>query len=140
MASFNQVVLVGNITRDIEVRYVQSGTAVSTVGLAVNDRVKKGNEWTEETTFVDLTAWGRTAEVLAEYAHKGSCILVSGRLKADSWQDKNTGDKRTKLGVVIDKMQLMDPPKGDAKPAAKAKPKPSATSQPEFTKPSDIPF
>ena len=106
MSSYNKVILVGNITRDIEVRYITSGTAVADVGLAVNDRVKRGDEWVDETTFVDITFWARTAEVLAEYCKKGSSILVEGRLKLDQWEQD--GQKRQKLKVIGEKMQMLD--------------------------------
>jgi single-strand DNA-binding protein len=107
MASFNRVILLGNLTRDLELRYVGSGTAVCDTGLAVNDRRKNQNgEWIEETTFVDVTFWGRTAEVANQYLHKGSPILIEGRLKLDSWEDKE-GQKRSKLRVVCERMQMM---------------------------------
>lgn len=106
MASFNRVVLVGNLTRDPELRYTPSSMAVTDVGLAVNDRRKGANgEWIEETTFVDVTVWGRTAEVLAEYCRKGSNILIEGRLKLDSWE--KDGQKRSKLKVVCETMQML---------------------------------
>ncbi|MEC9092042.1 MAG: single-stranded DNA-binding protein [Planctomycetota bacterium] len=105
MASFNRVILVGNITRDIELRYTQGGTAVTELGIAVNDRVKRNNEWIDETTFVDVTLWGRTAEVASEYLGKGSSILIEGRLKLDSWEQE--GQKRSKLRVVADRMQML---------------------------------
>lgn len=105
MASFNRVILVGNITRDIELRYTQGGTAVTELGMAVNDRVKRNNEWVDETTFVDVTLWGRTAEVASEYLGKGSSILIEGRLKLDSWEQE--GQKRSKLRVVADRMQML---------------------------------
>jgi single-strand DNA-binding protein len=105
MASFNRVILVGNLTRDPELRYIPSGTAVSEIGLAVNDRVKKGEQWVDETTFVDITLWGRTAEVANEYLSKGSSVLIEGRLKLDSWE--KDGQKRSKLRVVADKMQML---------------------------------
>ena len=108
MASFNRVILVGNLTRDPELRYLQSGMAVTDIGLAVNDRRKNANgEWIEETTFVDVTLWGRTAEVVGEYLSKGSPVLIEGRLKFDSWEDKQTGQKRSKLKVVGDRMQML---------------------------------
>ena len=85
MASFNRVILLGNLTRDVEVKYLQSGMAVAEIGMAVNDRRKGQNgEWVEETTFVDVTLWGRTAEVAGEYLSKGSPVLIEGRLKFDS--------------------------------------------------------
>ena len=108
MASFNRVILVGNLTRDVELRYTQQGgTAVTEIGLAVNDRVKRNDEWVDETTFVDITLWGRTAEVANEYLSKGSPVLIEGRLKLDSWDDKNDGKKRYKLRVVGEKMQML---------------------------------
>lgn len=105
MASYNRVVLVGNLTRDPELRYIPSGTAVSEIGLAVNDRVKKGDQWVDETTFVDVTLWARTAEVANQYLTKGSSVLVEGRLKLDMWE--KDGQKRSKLRVVADKMQML---------------------------------
>lgn len=105
MASFNRVILVGNLTRDPELRYIPSGSAVSEIGLAVNDRVKKGDQWVDETTFVDVTLWGRTAEVANEYLSKGSPILIEGRLKLDSWE--KDGQKRSKLRVIAEKMQML---------------------------------
>ena len=87
MASFNRVILVGNLTRDPELHYIPSGTAVTEIGLAVNDRRKNAQgEWVEETTFVDVTLWGRTAEVASEYLNKGSPVLIEGRLKLDTWE------------------------------------------------------
>lgn len=107
MASFNRVILVGNLTRDPELRYTPSGTAVTELGLAVNDRRKSDTgEWIEETTFVDVTLWQRNAEVASEYLTKGSPVLVEGRLKLDTWQG-NDGQKRSKLKVVGEKMQLL---------------------------------
>lgn len=106
MASFNRVILVGNVTRDPELRYISSGTAVTDIGLAVNDRRKTASgEWVEETTFVDVTLWGRTAEVAGEYVSKGSPLLIEGRLKLDTWE--KDGKKNSKLRVVCDRMQLL---------------------------------
>ena len=105
MASFNKVILVGNLTRDVDIRYTKTGTAVTDVGLAVNDRVKRDGEWVDETTFVDVTLWGRTAEVAGEYLSKGSPILIEGRLKLDTWEQD--GQKRYKLHVVGEKMQML---------------------------------
>ncbi len=107
MASFNRVILVGNLTRDPELRYLASGMAVTDIGLAVNDRRKNANgEWVEETTFVDVTLWGRTAEVVSEYLTKGSPLLIEGRLKLDSWETQD-GQKRSKLKVVGERMQML---------------------------------
>ena len=106
MASFNRVILVGNLTRDIELKYTPGGTGVTDIGMAVNDRRKNGNgEWVDEVTFVDVTLWGRTAEVASEYLSKGSPVLVEGRLKLDSWETE--GQKRSKLRVVCEKMQML---------------------------------
>lgn len=105
MASYNRVILVGNLTRDPELRYIPSGSAVSEIGLAVNDRVKKNDQWVDETTFVDVTLWGRTAEVANEYLSKGSPLLIEGRLKLDMWE--KDGQKRSKLRVVADRMQML---------------------------------
>jgi single-strand DNA-binding protein len=109
MASFNKVILMGNLTRDPEVRYTPSGTAVSDVGLAVNRRWfdKASNQSKEETTFVDVTLWGRTAEVAGEYLSKGRPVLIEGRLQLDSWEDKETGQKRSKLKVVGEQMTML---------------------------------
>jgi single-strand DNA-binding protein len=106
MASFNRVILVGNITRDIELKYTQSSLAVTELGLAVNDRRKnQAGEWIEETTFVDVTLWGRTAEIAGEYLAKGSSVLIEGRLKLDTWEKE--GQKRSKLRVVGERMQML---------------------------------
>ncbi|MBN1394160.1 MAG: single-stranded DNA-binding protein [Pirellulales bacterium] len=107
MASYNRVILLGNLTRDPEIRYLQSGTAVTDVGLAVNDRRKNANgEWVEDTTFVDVTLWSRTAEVAGEYLSKGSPVLIEGRLKLDAWEGQD-GQKRSKLKVVGERMQML---------------------------------
>jgi single-strand DNA-binding protein len=106
MASFNRVILVGNVTRDIELRYTQSGLAVTDLGLAVNDRRKnQAGEWVEDTTFLDVTLWGRTAEVASEYLTKGSPVLIEGRLKLDTWEQE--GQKRSKVRVVGERMQML---------------------------------
>jgi single-strand DNA-binding protein len=127
MASFNKVILLGNVTRDPELRYIANGTAVTDIGLAVNDRRKTATgEWVEETTFVDVTLWGRTAEVAGEYVTKGSPLLIDGRLKLDTWE--KDGKKNSKLRVVCERMQLLggrsgegrsgEGPRGKARPAA----------------------
>ncbi len=107
MASYNRVVLLGNLTRDPELRYIPSGTAVADIGLAVNDRRKNAQgEWVEEATFVDVTLWARTAEVASEYLSKGSPVLIEGRLKFDQWETPD-GQKRSKLRVVGERMQML---------------------------------
>jgi single-strand DNA-binding protein len=106
MASFNRVILVGNLTRDVEVKYLQSGTAVTDIGIAVNDRRKnQQGDWIEETTFVDITLWARQAEVAGEYLSKGSPVLIEGRLKLDQWE--TDGKKQSKLRVVGERMQML---------------------------------
>ena len=106
MASFNRVILMGNLTRDPELRYTPTGTAVTEIGLAINSRRKNANgEWIEETTFVDVTLWSRTAEVASEYLSKGSPVLIEGRLKLDTWESE--GQKRSKLRVIGEQMQML---------------------------------
>ncbi|QDV64690.1 single-stranded DNA-binding protein [Crateriforma conspicua] len=106
MASYNRVVLMGNLTRDIDLRYTPGGRAVTDIGIAVNDRRKNAEgEWVDETTFVDVTLWGRTAEVASEYLSKGSPIFIEGRLKLDSWE--KDGKKNYKLRVIGERMQLI---------------------------------
>lgn len=109
MASFNRVVLMGNLTRDPEVRYTTGGTAVTDVSLAINRyrTDKNTNQRIEETTFVEVTLWGRTAEIAGEYLGKGRPVLIEGRLQQDQWEDKETGQKRSKLKVVGESMQLL---------------------------------
>jgi single-strand DNA-binding protein len=108
MPNLNKVHLMGNITREIELRYTPKGTAVADIGLAINRRIKhEGQEATEETTFVDVTLWGRTAEVVHEYSGKGEPIYIEGRLQMDTWVDKETGGNRSKLKIVADSMQLL---------------------------------
>ncbi len=107
MASFNRVILLGNLTRDIELRHLPSGMAVADVGLAVNDRRKnQAGEWVEETSFIDVTLWGRTAEVASQYLTKGSPILIEGRLKQETWETAE-GEKRSKVKVVCERMQMV---------------------------------
>src|SRR5580765_4071385 len=109
MASFNKVILMGNLTRDPQVRYTPSGTAVAEIGLAVNRYWfdKQTNSRREETTFVDVTLWGREAEVAGEYLAKGRPVLIEGRLQLDTWDDKQSGQKRSKLRVVAERMQML---------------------------------
>ena len=144
MASFNRVVLVGNLTRDPECRYIPSGTAVADICLAVNDRRKTPTgEWADETTFVDITLWGRQAEVVAEFCTKGSPLLLEGRLKLDTWEAD--GQKRSKLKVVGERIQFLGTPgakgsgsTGTFRPSAQ-----SAQSYDEMIPPNDpedIPF
>ena len=113
MANLNKVLLMGNLTRDPEVRYTPKGTAVAELGIAVN-RVYSGEngEKREEVTFVDVTVWGRTAENVGEYLKKGRPVFIEGRLQLDSWEDKQSGQKRNKLKVVADNVQFLGSPRG----------------------------
>jgi len=115
MANLNKVQLIGNITRDPEVKYTPKGSAVTDLGLAINRfYTTETGEKREEVTFVDVTLWGRQAEIAGEYCKKGRSIYVEGRLQLDSWEDKTTGQKRNKLRVVGDSMQLLGPKPGSA--------------------------
>jgi single-strand DNA-binding protein len=108
MSSYNRVVLLGNLTREPETKYLPDGTAVTDIGLAVNRHyTTKSGEKREEVTFVDISTWGRTAEIVGEYCKKGDPIHVEGRLKLDTWDDKTTGEKRYKLRVVGESVQLL---------------------------------
>jgi single-strand DNA-binding protein len=109
MASFNKVILIGNLTRDPELKYTPKGTAVAKIGLAVNRswRTETG-ETREEVTFVDVDAFGRQAETIGQYLKKGRPLMVEGRLKLDQWDDKQTGQKRSRLGVVLESFQFLD--------------------------------
>lgn len=121
MASFNKVVLVGNLTRDPELRYTPKGTAIAKIGLAVN-RVwtNEAGEKKEEVTFVDVDVFGRTAENVGQYMRKGRPILIEGRLKLDQWDDKQTGQKKSKLGVVAETVQFLGSAQGGGEGGAPA--------------------
>jgi single-strand DNA-binding protein len=115
MANLNKVQLIGNVTRDPEVKYTPKGSAVTDLGLAINRfYTTETGEKREEVTFVDVTLWGRQAEVAGEYCKKGRSVYVEGRLQLDSWEDKTTGQKRNRLRVVADSMQLLGPKPGGA--------------------------
>src|SRR4030081_2746777 len=135
MASYNRVMLMGNLTRDPELRYIPSGMAVSDIGLAVNDRRKGANgEWVEETTFVDVTLWGRTAEVASEYLSKGSPVLIEGRLKLDTWE--KDGKKNSKLRVVGETKQMLGGRSGGSGgPGATGGPSRSRPANNEYSQP-----
>ncbi len=114
MASFNKVFLMGNLTRDPELRYTASGAAVASFGLAVNRKYKQGEEWKEDVCYVDITVWAKQAENCTEYLHKGSAVFIEGRLNFSSWE-ADGGQKRTKLDVVANTVQFL-PRSGEAKP------------------------
>ena len=107
MASLNKVLLMGNLTRDPELTYTANGQAIAKFGIATNRKFKSGDGMKEEVTFVDCTAWTRTAEVICEHLHKGSPIFIEGRLTFSSWEDKNTGKNRSKLDVTVERFQFI---------------------------------
>ncbi len=119
--SVNKVFLMGNLTRDVELKHTPSDQSVATIGIAVNRRYRtRDGEDRDETTFVDCEAWGRTAEVMSQYLSKGRPVFIEGRLKLDQWEDRETGKNRSKLKVVIENFQFVDSPGGggrSAKPA-----------------------
>ena len=115
MPSFNKVILLGNLTRDPELRVTPKGTATCQLGLAVNRQFKDESGATrDETTFVDVDAWGRQAETISKYCTKGKPLLIEGRLKLDSWEDKTSGQKRSKLKVVLENFQFVGAREGGA--------------------------
>ena len=142
MASFNKVILVGNLTRDPELRYTPKGTAVAKIGLAVNRTWKnEAGETKEEVAFIDVDCWGRTAENVGQYMRKGSSMLVEGRLKLDTWDDKQTNQKRSKLTVVAEAVQFLGSPRGtaDGAPAAERSARPATAKPPEAASDADLP-
>jgi single-strand DNA-binding protein len=157
MANFNKVILAGNLTRDPELRYTPKGTAVVKMGMAINRTWKsESGENKEEVTFVDVDVWGRQAEVIAQYMRKGRPLLVEGRLRLDTWEDKNTHQKQSKLKVVLESFSFIDSkgseggagaggvPSGE--PARRPAPpdKPAAAAAPPEAEPppeeDDVPF
>ena len=113
MANLNKVMLIGNLTRDPELRHTPKGSAVTDLGIAVNRKVQDGNGgWKDETTFVDVTVWGSSAENAQKYLTKGRGVFIEGRLQMDTWDDKATGQKRSKLKVVADTLQFLPDGKG----------------------------
>jgi single-strand DNA-binding protein len=142
MASFNKVILAGNLTRDPELRYLPKGTAVAQFSLAVNRTWKsESGEAKEEVNFIDVEAFGRQAEVIAQYMRKGRPLLVEGRLKQDSWEDKTTHQKKSKLKVVLEGFTFIDskgPEGGSSSPDAPRRPA-AAPGAPAASKPADAP-
>lgn len=144
MANFNRVMLMGNLTRDVELKYTPSNQAVANIGLAVNRRYKTKDtgEQREETTFVDCEAWGRTAEVMNQYLAKGRPVFIEGRLKLDSWQDKDGGN-RSKLKVVVENFQFVDSRGGSGGAGGgqqQSAPAANADGQHQPVSEADIPF
>ena len=159
MANLNKVMLIGNLTRDPEVKHTAKGTVVADLGLAIN-RVwyNEQNQKQEDTTFVDVTLWGRQAEVAQQYLTKGSPCYVEGRLTLDTWDDKTTGQKRSKLKVVGEMLQLLGskpgggsgggggyserPQQSSSAPQQRSGPPQGASAAPaeDFQEDDDIPF
>jgi single-strand DNA-binding protein len=150
MANFNKVILIGNLTRDPELRYTPKGLAIAKLGLAVNRSWKtETGENKEEVTFIDIDAFGKQAETIGQYLKKGRPVLVEGRLRLDQWDDKQTGQKRSKLGVILEAFQFLDSGnRGDSAggraPAASAAPAAAAAAPAEAEAPEpeqdDVPF
>ncbi len=132
MASFNKVILAGNLTRDPELRYTPKGTAIARLGIACNRKWKsETGEMKEEVTFVDVDAFGKTAETIGQYLKKGRPILIEGRLRYDIWEDKQSGQKKSKLGVVLENFQFLDSGGGRGEGASESpRPRPASGSTP----------
>jgi single-strand DNA-binding protein len=147
--SLNKVFLMGNLTRDIEVKHTPSDQSVASFGIAVNRRFRtKEGEDREEVTFVDCEAWGRTAEVMGQYLNKGRPVFIEGRLKLDQWDDRESGQKRSKIKVVVENFQFVDSPAGkggaggggSGQPVATASRRPPEGAAHEPVGEEDIPF
>ncbi|MFT4637789.1 MAG: single-strand DNA-binding protein [Verrucomicrobiales bacterium] len=164
MASVNKVILIGNLTRTPELRYTPKGTAVTEVSLACNRKYRVDNEMREEVTYVEITFWGAQAETISKYLEKGSPLYCEGRLRLESWDDKETGKKRSKLSVVGENFQFLGGGRGggasgpmneedgggqsysapaqqqSSAPPAGSSPPPSTGSGPLAEEEDDIPF
>jgi len=132
MGNYNKVILIGNLTRDPELRYTPKGMAIAKIGLAINRSWRDANsgELKEEVTFVDIDAFGKQAETIGNYLKKGRPIMVEGRLRLDTWEDKQTNQKRSKLGVVLESFQFLDSKGADDGSGGPPRSRPSAPSQP----------
>src|SRR5262252_6545775 len=142
MASFNKVILLGNLTRDPEVRYTPKGSAVCDLGLAVNRQYTlDSGEKREEVTYVDVVLWARLAEIAGQYLKKGRPVFIEGRLQLDTWDDKQTGQKRSRMRVVAENLQLLgsrgESEGGPTGPAPARRPATSATPSPPASQPRD---
>lgn len=142
MASFNKVILLGNLTRDPEIKYTPKGTAVARFGLAVNRKWKNdAGEEKEEVTFIDADAFGKQAETLGQYLKKGSPLFIEGRLKLDQWDDKQTGQKVSKLRVVLESFQFIGGrAEGGVAPQPRPAPQAPSVNQGESPAEDDVPF
>lgn len=136
MANLNKIMVIGNITRDIELKYIPSGAAVCQFSVAVNRTWNnKAGEKQEETTFLDVEAWEKQAEVIAQYCKKGSSIYVEGRLKSEQWDDKATGQKRSKLKIHLEQFQFIGGSREAGEKPQADKPKSAPARQPKPTDP-----
>ena len=119
MPNFNKVIIAGHMTRDPEVKYLSSGSAICNFSVAVSEKWKDktSGEMKESTAFIDCDAWGKTAEIIGQHFSKGKPILVEGRLKQENWDDKETGKKRSKLKVTVDSFQFLGGGKGEGAPS-----------------------
>lgn len=145
MPNLNQVILIGNLTRDPELRYLANGTAVANFTLAINRKWKDADgDQKEEVTFVDCTVWSGAAETVNQYVKKGDPLCVTGRLKQDHWEDKQTKQKRSKIGVVVEGFQFLG--SGDGKRTPKAdnrkpeKPEPDGEPEAQPEEDDNVPF
>ncbi|HWA28689.1 MAG TPA: single-stranded DNA-binding protein [Lacunisphaera sp.] len=152
MANLNKVMLIGNLTRDPELRVTPKGTAICTFSIAVNRKFKddSGGE-REEVTYVDIEAWGKSGENISKYCTKGRPLFVEGRLRLDQWEDKNTKEKRSRMKVVLENFQFLGGGRGEGgggeggearsyAPRAGAAPKPAASAPPQENLDEDVPF
>jgi single-strand DNA-binding protein len=136
MASFNKVILAGNLTRDPELRFTPKGLAIAKIGLAINRTWKnEAGETKEEVTFVDVDSFGRQAEIVAQYFRKGKPILLEGRLKLDQWDDKQTGQKRSRLGVVMEGFSFVDSARTEGGAPGEASSRPRSAAAPAAAAP-----
>ena len=143
MGNYNKVMILGRLTRDVELRYTPSGTPVADISVANSRRTggKDGQESREITTYIDVTIWRRQAETAHQYLAKGSEVFIEGRLELESWEDKTTGQKRSKLKVVCENMQFVGAQR-HARHAQQAEPAPAPENQapPQEESQDDIPF
>jgi single-strand DNA-binding protein len=148
MANLNRVLLIGNLTRDPEVRYTPKGTPVADISLAINRFLQsEDGERKEEVTYVDVTLWARLAEISGEYLKKGKPVFIEGRLQLDTWDDKQTGQKRSRLRVIAESMQLLGARDNGGRPAERTQGAAAGSTQPPRQRdpdldaePDDIPF
>lgn len=138
---YNQITMIGNLTRDIELRYSQSGSAIAKTGIATAHKFTSNVERKEETMFIDVTFFGRSAEIANQYLRKGSKCLIVGRLQLEQWADQQSGQKRSKHSVLVESMQMLDGKRDDAHRSAPKRQEMPQNNLPEIEIASDeIPF